>query len=153
MDFITKQAIESPSPGYPKNMDGGKECYTTPERPRFRRLGRRVVGMTRSRPGAAALRELVIDELSGTFVVHGVDQSGFLLECQEKLIRVDIAADQMDVYTLGIEDSAFDVIGIEPRWRSSLSLVAVHILEEVAIAELGQRVIIDGLVIRRDPPT
>lgn len=30
MDFITQQAIESPSPGYPKDMKGGKECYTTP---------------------------------------------------------------------------------------------------------------------------
>lgn len=30
MDFITQQAIESPSPGYPKDMRGGKECYTTP---------------------------------------------------------------------------------------------------------------------------
>lgn len=108
--------------------------------------------MTELRPGASALRELVIDELSGTFVVHGVDRSGFLLECQGKLIRVDIAADQLDVYASGIEDSAFDVIGIEPRWASSLSLVVVHILEEVAMAEPGQRVIIDGAVVRRDPP-
>lgn len=30
MDFVTRQAIEAPSPGYPIDQENGKTCYTTP---------------------------------------------------------------------------------------------------------------------------
>lgn len=108
--------------------------------------------MTEPRPTADTLRTQVIDELSNVFAVRSVDPVQFVLEKNGRLIPVRISANQIDAYMTGIEESAFSAMGMEPKWLSSLSLVAVHILEEVAMAELGASVIVDGLVIRRDPP-
>lgn len=59
----------------------------------------------------------------------------------------------MERYLGQIEESAYRAMGLEPAWRSSVSLAAVHILAEAAMADEDMKVIIDDdAVVRRDPP-
>ena len=98
------------------------------------------------------MREQVIGELSGAFQLSDVDSFGFSLEREGQRVRVLISAEQLAAYIAEIENSAFQAMGIEPAWKSGLSLSAVHIAEEAAMADTGTTVIIDGNIIRREPP-
>lgn len=104
------------------------------------------------RPDRGVLRRLVIDGLRGTFEVRDVDAAGFVLQRGEAITPVHLTAAQLGHYLATIEDSAFDALGLEPRWRSSVSLATVHIMEEAAMATPAMAVILDGTEIRRDPP-
>lgn len=104
------------------------------------------------RPAADALRGLVLDDLGATSTVEDVDDSGFSLGREGRVVRVRISAEQLETCIDRMEESAHRAMGLEPPWRSSGSLAAVHILAETAMAEEGTTVIIDDSVVRRDPP-
>lgn len=90
--------------------------------------------MIEKRPTAQTVRELVPEDVGRSFRVHDIDSAGFTLEGNQKMIRVQLSAVQVERYVSDIEDSAFDAIGIEPRWKSGISVAAVHVLEEVVMA-------------------
>lgn len=97
------------------------------------------------------MRELVLADLSRTFHVHDLDPAGFTLERDGKRIRVHLSAAQVEHHVTDIEDSAYWAMGMEPRWKSGVSLTAVHVMEEAAMATPGMSVVIDGTTIRREP--
>lgn len=108
--------------------------------------------MVEPRPDADALRDLVLADLSRMFRVQDVDLTGFTLERDARRTRVQLSTPQIETYITDIEDSAYEAIGIEPRWKSGVSLTAVHVMEEVAMAAPGMSVVVDGTTIRREPP-
>lgn len=108
--------------------------------------------MSEPRPDGPRARDLLVQELTKRYEVSLIDDSGFSLARDGKVVRVELAADQLDTYLTQVEDSAHNDIGLEARWRSALSLTAVHVTEEVAMAEPGMSVVVDGAEIRRDPP-
>lgn len=83
-----------------------------------------------------------------------MDDSGFSLRRAGEggVVRVRVSAEQLESCIDRMEESAHRAMGLEPPWRSSASLAAVHILAETAMADEGMTVVIDDSVVRRDPP-
>jgi hypothetical protein len=104
------------------------------------------------RPPADVLRRLVLDDLARTFTVEDEDDCGFSLRRAGRVVRVRISAPDLESCLGRMEESAHRALGVEPPWRSAVSLAAVHILAETAMADEGMTVVLDDSVVRRDPP-
>jgi hypothetical protein len=107
--------------------------------------------MSDRRPDDEALRDFVIDDLRSMFGVRDVDDTGFTLDHDGVATRVRISVSDLGRYVTTIEEPAYAAIGLDPRWRSGVSLTAVHVMEEATMAPAGTEVILDDSAIRRDP--